>query len=65
MKTFPSYDYTLCNTKGCAKKESCVRYLTYRKAQEEKYPYRISVLYRKDTETECDMYVEAKEETKC
>lgn len=65
MKTFPTYDYTLCNTKGCAKKESCVRYLTYRKAQEEKYPYRISVLYRKGTETECDMYVEAKEETKC
>ena len=65
MKTFPTYDYTLCNTEGCKKKESCVRHLTYRKAKEEKYPYRISVLYRKDTETECDMYVEAKEETKC
>ena len=65
MKTFPSYDYTLCNTEECKKKESCVRYLTYRKAQEEKYPYLISVLYRKELETECDMYVEAKEETKC
>ena len=65
MKTFPTYDYTLCNTKGCAKKESCVRDLTYRKAQEEKYPYRISVLYRKDAETECDLFVEAKEETRC
>ena len=64
MKTFPSYDYTLCNTKECAKKETCaLRYLTYRKAQEEKYPYRISVLYRKELEPECDMYVEAKEET--
>ena len=65
MKTFPTYDYTLCNTKECAKKESCVRDLTYRKAQEEKYPYRISVLYRKDAETECDLFVEAKEETRC
>lgn len=35
MKTFPTYDYTLCNTEGCKKKESCVRHLTYRKAQEE------------------------------
>lgn len=62
MKTFPSYDYTLCNNEECKNKESCMRYLTYRKAQEEKYPYRISVLYRKDTETECDMYVKVKEE---
>ena len=37
MKTFPTYDYTLCNTKECTKKETCVRHLTYRKAQEEKY----------------------------
>ena len=22
MKTFPSYDYTLCNTKECTKKET-------------------------------------------
>lgn len=51
MKTFPTYDYTLCNTKECAKKETCVRHLTYRKAQEEKYPYLIWVLYRKELET--------------
>lgn len=62
MKTFPTYDNTLCNTKECKKKETCVRHLTYRKAQEEEYPYNISVLYRKDAGKECDMYVKAKED---
>lgn len=49
--------------KGVYKERNLCANLTYRKAQEEKYPYRISVLYRKELEPECDMYVEAKEET--
>lgn len=62
MKTFPTYDYTLCNTKECKKKETCVRHLTYEKAQRGQYPYMLSVLYRDHPDTECDMYVKAKEE---
>ena len=58
MKTFPSYDYTLCDQEGCKKKESCKRYLTYQKAKEAKYPYPFPVLIQKEN-CECDMYVKA------
>lgn len=62
MKTFPSYDYTLCDNEGCKLKETCKRWLTYRKAQEEDYPCRLSVHVVVGAVTECNMYVEAKEE---
>lgn len=61
MKTFPSYDYTLCDREECQKKESCMRYLTYRKSQEEKYEFRISVYCPEEVPDPCSMYVEAKE----
>jgi hypothetical protein len=57
MKTFPSYDNTLCEVEDCPKKETCVRYLTYQKAVREKYPYMLSVKIK--NEGECDIYVEA------
>ena len=57
MKTFPSYDYTLCRVDDCPKKGSCVRYLTYRKAVNEKYPYMLSV--KVTNEGECELYVKA------
>ena len=56
MKTFPSYDNTLCEVEDCPKNETCVRYLTYQKAIKEKYPYMLSVKVK--NEGECDIYVE-------
>ena len=58
MKTFPSYDYTLCDNEKCPKKKSCMRYLTYRKAKEEKYPYPFPILILKEN-CKCEMYVKA------
>ena len=60
-KTFPSYDYTLCDAEECKKKNTCMRYLTYRKAQEEDWQHRLTIAV--PDKPECDMYVEAKEET--
>lgn len=62
MKTFPSYDYTLCDNEKCPKKLSCMRYLTYRKAIEEDWQHRLTIIVH--DKTKCNMYVEAKEETK-
>lgn len=59
MKTFPSYDYTLCNNEECKKKKTCVRYLTYQKAVKEKYPYMITLHVPKAKE-ECSLYVKSK-----
>lgn len=59
MKTFPSYDYTLCDNEDCKKKESCMRYLTYRKSVDENYPYRIVTLFIVGVVQECNMYVKA------
>lgn len=61
MKTFPSYDYILCDLEECQKKESCMRYLTYRKSQEEKSEFCICVFYPKEAPDPCSMYVGAKE----
>lgn len=58
-KTFPSYDYTLCDNEECKKKETCMRYLTYRKAQDENYQYRLTILLIVGAVQECNMYVKA------
>lgn len=57
MKTFPSYDYDLCNNEQCHKKESCMRYLTHKKAMSEKYPYPLWMVI---PDEKCNMYVESK-----
>ena len=62
MRTFPGYGHTLCDRKACKQKESCMRYLTYRKAKEEKYEYLISVYCPKEVPEPCTMYVKAKED---
>lgn len=58
MKTFPSYDYTLCSSDDCKKRKACARWLTRQKAINEKYPYPITVY--KGCESNCKMYVELK-----
>lgn len=59
MKTFPSYDYTLCSSEDCSKRKSCARWLTYQKAINEKYPYTITVY--KGSENNCNLYVKLKQ----
>ena len=59
MKTFPSYDYTLCDNEECKKKETCMRYLTHLKAVAEKYPYPVAYLLPNKDE-ECEVYVKAR-----
>lgn len=58
MKTFPSYDYSLCDNEACGKKETCMRYLTHLKAVAEKYPYPVAYLLPNKDE-ECEVYVKA------
>lgn len=58
MKTFPSYDYTLCDNKECSKKDKCKRYLTWLKCLQEKYPYPVAVNI--PSKCECQIYIEAK-----
>lgn len=58
MKTFPTYDNTLCSSDDCKKRKSCVRRLTYQKALDEKYPYMLTVY--KGNENDCKMYVKSK-----
>ena len=61
MKTFPTYDNTLCNGGCCCRKETCVRYLTHLKAQKDIYPYPISYMMPEDNlvNEACDMYIKA------
>ena len=56
MKTFPSYDYTLCNQEDCVNKQNCLRYTTYKKAIKEKYKYTISVFRPKEIPANCNLY---------
>lgn len=58
MKTFSSYDNTLCDNEKCEKKDTCVRYLTHLKALKERYPYPLSIYVG---EGKCDIYVKVKE----
>ena len=41
MNVFPSYDYDLCDNEKCERKHTCKRFLTWRQAIEENYPYPI------------------------
>ena len=50
MKTFLTFDNTLCKVEDCPKNETCVRYLTYQKAVREKYPYLLSVKVKNGVE---------------
>ena len=56
-KIFPSYDYTLCDNEKCKMKNTCMRYLTYRKAVEEDWQYRLTIIVH--DKPKCDMYVKA------
>lgn len=58
MKTFPSYDNTLCSSNNCKKRKSCARWLTYQKALDEKYPYLLTVY--NGSESDCKLYVNLK-----
>ena len=58
MKTFPSYDYTLCDNKDCPKKDSCMRCLTYRKAMDENF-YRITIFLINNPSPKCEHFVKA------
>lgn len=58
MKTFPSYDYTLCGEESCKVKKTCMRYLTYKKAVKEKYPYPFAVYNPIGSIDNCMLYVE-------
>lgn len=62
MRTFNTYDNTLCEGEGCRRKEKCVRYLTHLKAVKEKWPY--PVAYMLWVGKDCEMFVEATEEKK-
>ena len=56
-KIFPSYDYTLCDNEQCKMKNTCKRYLTYRKAVEEDWKYRLTIIV--PDKPKCDIYVKA------
>lgn len=58
MKTFQSYDYTLCGEESCKVKKTCMRYLTYKKAVKEKYPYPFAVYNPIGSVDNCMLYVE-------
>ena len=57
MKTFPSYDYDLCDNNACTRKLTCKRYLTYLKAAEEKYPH--PVYFIVPNKPKCRQFVKA------
>lgn len=57
MKTFPSYDNTLCGSEDCSKRQSCVRFLTLQKAKAEKYEYPLMVFAGEPAE--CKYYIKA------
>jgi hypothetical protein len=58
-KVFPSYDYDLCDNEECNKKNTCKRFITYKKAMEENYPYPLWIVVK--AKTECFAYVSTKE----
>lgn len=58
MKTFPSYDYTLCDNEKCNKKDTCMRYFTWLKCVREEYPYPVAVNI--PSKGECLIYIEIK-----
>lgn len=60
MKTFPSYDYTLCRGIECKSKDKCVRHLTYIKSKEDKKSNLITLLVNKPT-NKCDLYVDSEQ----
>lgn len=66
MKTYLGYDHTLCGEEGCKKKETCLRYLTFKKMMQEaiqKGEGFMAPIYRpKEVPENCDLYFKAKEE---
>lgn len=58
MKEYPNIDFTFCNNKNCAKRDSCKRYLCFCKLARIRYPYPFSVDSFKG-DNECNMYIKA------
>lgn len=54
-KVFPSYDYDLCDNEKCERRHTCKRFLTWRQAIEENYPYPLWLVV--DNKQKCWVYV--------
>ena len=58
MKEYPNIDFTFCNNKNCAKRDSCKRYLGLLQIGKNKIPLSFSIDSFKG-DNECNMYIKA------